>query len=227
MMTRTHPDRGHPIGRGIGTLAGLLVLGACSGAPSEAPGAAGASLPDGYALRLDRVNRDRANFVVTEADGGLTVSTGPAGILYRIDGRVDADRYTVRARFTEVNAPVGHREGFGLFVGGQELGGDAQRYLYFLVRGDGRYLVKRREGEATTEISAGWQPSAAIRMPGADGAEVANALAVAVENGLVTLSVNGEAVARLELEPAALRGVAGVRVNHNLAVRIEQFAVEP
>jgi len=130
-------------------LALVLAAGSC-GDPggSGAPGAVASSahLPGGYAVRLDRQNRDVADFVATINDGSLQVHTGPAGIVYRPAQVVDAESYAVRARFSEVGAPEGHREGFGLFIGGQDLEGTNQRYTYFLVRGDGRYLIRHREG---------------------------------------------------------------------------------
>lgn len=183
-------------------------------------------LPAGYALRLDRSNRDRANFNATLEEGRLRVDTGPAGILYRPDEVVEGAGYTVRARFTEVGAPMGHREGFGLFIGGQELGGPSQRYIYFLVRGDGRFLVKQRDGDATTELSSGWQTAGAVRVPGSDGGEVTNELAIETDAGGLRLSCNGETVADVTLDATWLDGVVGFRVNHNLSVRIEDFDIE-
>ena len=44
-----------------------------------------------------------------------------------------------------------HAEGYGLFMGGQALDGKGQKYTYFLVRDDGKYLIKRRDGEKTSE----------------------------------------------------------------------------
>ena len=115
-------------------LALMLAAGSCGdpgGGGDPTAVAVSAHLPAGYVLRLDRHNRDPADFVATFNDGGLQVHTGPAGIVYRPDQVVDAGRYAVRARFTEIGAPIGHREGFGLFIGGQDLEGTNQRYTYF------------------------------------------------------------------------------------------------
>lgn len=185
-----------------------------------------ASLPPGYALRLDRQNRERANFVVTPDDDGLQVGTGPAGILYRLDQTVDTGGYTVGARFTEIGAPVGHREGFGLFIGGQELAGDSPRYTYFLVRGDGRYLMKRRDGPTTEELSSGWQSSSAVRVPTDEERDVTNELAVSVDDGRLRFLCNGEPVADVPTDALSVQGVVGVRVNHNLRVRIQGFRID-
>lgn len=217
----------------------VIVLGLTAGGCGETPSAVPATdavpsthLPAGYALQLDRANRDRADFVVDADADGVVVETGPAGILYRPDDRDyivetgEASLYRVRGTFTEVGAPLGHREGFGLFIGGQHLGGDEQRYLYFLVRGDGRYLVKKRDGDATVELSSGWQPSAAVRMPTGDVEVVTNELAIEVEGAQLRLLCNGEAVAELLIGETDVSGQVGVRVNHNLHVRVGNVGID-
>lgn len=209
-----------------------LAVGSCGGTgPNDAPAVESDShLPAGYALRLDRPNRDAAEFVTTLDNGVLQIRTGPAGIIYRpdqvSDPLSDPPRFTARARFTEIDAPVGHREGFGLFVGGQELEGDRQRYIYFLVRGDGRYLIKRRDGESTVEISDGWEASDSIRVPTPDNADVANDLEIAVDGERVRFSCNGQLVADRPVGDLSPQGVVGARVNHNLKVRVERLQVE-
>ena len=173
----------HQVTTWIIPLVVALAFGSCGGSgPGDDPPdvASSADVPAGYVLRLDRQNRDPANFVATFNDGGLEVRTGPAGILFRPDQVVDADSYVVRARFTEVDAPMGHREGFGLFIGGQDLEGTNQRYTYFLVRGDGSFLIKQRDGASTPEMSNGWQSSDAVRGATGAGGDVTNDLAVAV-----------------------------------------------
>ena len=228
MMTRSrlHPDVGRRTAARVVPLVVSLAVVSCGDAGPAGGAASTTGLPSGYALRLDRQNRDRADFVASVDDGRLTVHTGPAGILYRPDDLVESERYAVRGRFTEIAAPMGHREGFGLFIGGQRLNDHDQRYIYFLVRGDGRYLVKQRDGDSTTELSQGWQPSDAVRVPTSGGGEVTNELAIAVDGRALRLSCNGEPVADLTVGDLDTSGVAGVRVNHNLQVRIEGFGVD-
>lgn len=212
-----------------------LTAGGCGDdtpAPSTAAEAMPSThLPPGYALQLDRANRARTDFEVQMEGGDLVIETGPAGILYRPAEVTDtvpveeAGRYRVHGGFTQIGAPVGHREGFGLIVGGQHLGGERQRYLYFLVRGDGRYLLKQRDGEATYELSAGWQPSDAIQVTETDGGSVTNELVLEVEGGTLRLLCNGAVVAEMSVDAGDVWGTAGVRVNHNLHVRVADFAV--
>ena len=49
---------------------------------------------------------------------------------------------------------------------------------------------------------------------------------IAVDGGRVRLSCNGELVAEMPIGGLSAQGVAGVRVNHNLRVRIQDFCVE-
>ncbi len=240
-MKRIRSNQGalRPFARNVtpqGMLLGMvlimgLAVGSCGGGDSGGESARTASLahlPPEYELRLDRPNRDRTDFVATVHDdtGNLTVRTGPAGILYRSDDVTESERYTLRGRFTEIGAPTGHREGFGLFIGGHDLDGSGQQYLYFLVRGDGHYLIKQRNGAATTELSQGWQPSDAVRVPMSAGEELSNELAIVVDGDQVRLTCNGQPIADLPVGDLSTRGVVGVRVNHNLWVRIEGFGVE-
>ena len=217
----------------------MMVLGLTAGGCGETPSAVPAAdavpsthLPSGYALHLDRANRDRTDFVVQADAGELVVETGPAGILYRPDDAEhmveadDASLYRVRAAFTEVGAPMGHREGFGIFIGGRQLAGAGRHYVYFLVRGDGRYLVKKRDGDETVELSAGWQPSDAVQVPRSDGGQVTNELAVEVDGTRLRLLCNGESVAELLIGEADATGQVGVRVNHNLHVRVADFGID-
>lgn len=204
-----------------------LATGSCgqTGANDHPAGAAtSARLPPGYALRLDRENRAAADFVVAATEGGMEVHTGPAGILYRPEQVIEATTFGVHAAFTEVDAPEGHREGFGLFVGGRDLESTSQQYVYFMVRGDGHYLIKQRDGDATRDVSDGWQFSTAVRV--ATDHDVVNALAIAVDRMGVHFLCNGHTVATIPGGRLHTQGIVGVRVNHNLRVRIQDFRVD-
>jgi hypothetical protein len=186
----------------------------------------GAALPEGLALRLDRSNRDPADFRVTTGEWGLEVRTGPSGILYRPDESIDAGDFTVSAAFTELGAPMGHREGFGLFIGGRALDDPDQRYTYFLVRADGRFVIKERAGDSTVEVSDGWVSSEAVRVAAMEDGDISNDLSVSVVGDRVRFSCNGEEVADLSVAGLSTHGIVGIRVNHNLMIRVDRFRVE-
>ncbi len=53
--------------------------------------------------------------------------------------------YTVKATFTVTKQPS-HEVSYGLFIGGENLDGDKQKYSYFLIRENGQFLIKKRNG---------------------------------------------------------------------------------
>lgn len=191
--------------------------------PDIAPEGQANALPTGYEVRLDRAGSTAADYHVTQQDGGLHVETGPAGILYDAGDAVESGDYSVSATFTEIGAPPNHREAFGLFIGGSGLQGEQQRYTYFLVRADGRYLIKRRDGAETPTVT-GWTDSEAVN-GAAEGGDVSNELSIEVRGDQVHFSVNGTEVATHPVSDVDAYGIAGIRINHNLNVQVDDFEV--
>ena len=132
-------------------------------ADQAAPG--GGAVPAGWTVRADEGDASGAN--IQTMGKGLHVTTGPALILYRANTDGKGPFHTL-ATFTQTK-PSKHAEGYGLFVGGKALDGAAQQYLYFLVRQDGSYLIKRRDGDKTSDVSKGWVQSDAVKKPDAKG----------------------------------------------------------
>lgn len=224
-------------------LLGLLAFTACAGG-EDAPGEEATEsemeesgsemaseegqmgLPLGFAMRLDHDDADPEEFHVMMEGEEIRVQTGPAGILYRETDRVESGDYSVSATFVEYEAPAEHREAFGIFVGGQDLEGEGQSYAYFLVRADGSYLVKSRQGsETSTAVS--WTESDAVNMQEEEGTNLENMLAVSVAGDVATFSVNGTEVASVSAEElgVGLHGAVGMRVNHRLDVGVRDWSV--
>jgi hypothetical protein len=182
----------------------------------------GGAVPAGWTVRADRGDASGAR--ITTMGKGLHVTTGPAIILYRADTEGSGPFHTL-ATFTQTK-PSKHAEGYGLFVGGKGLDGAAQRYVYFLVRQDGSYLIKRRDGEKTSDVSKGWVQHAAVKKP--DGKGTATNL-LEVDNkrdpSRVAFLVNGQQVYATDAKQLPLDGIVGIRTNHNLDVHIEGFDV--
>src|SRR5688572_5585383 len=197
-------------------------LAAQEQADPDQAAAGGGSVPAGWTVRADKGDAKSAK--IATMGKGLHVTTGPAIILYRSDTQGSGPFHTL-ATFTQTK-PSKHAEGYGLFVGGQSLDGAGQRYVYFLVRQDGSYLIKQREGEKTTDISKGWTPHASVKKPEGNAA-VTNLLEVDNKRDSSTIGflVNGQEVHRTDAKSMALDGGVGIRVNHNLDVHIEGFDV--
>lgn len=151
-------------------------------------------------------------------------TTGPSSILYR-PADTASGSYTLTARVVLPQGPGAQREAFGVFIGGRNLTASTQRYTYFLLRGDGSWRIKFRRGQDQGDVANGWQTSAAIH-PAKPSGEVENQLSVEVGKDQVRFLVNGKALwsgPRAELD---VNGLVGMRINHNLALRLEHFGVK-
>jgi hypothetical protein len=184
--------------------------------------AGGGTLPAGWSARPDEDDVKNIKFVVMEPGYHLTL--GPATILYRLEDRVTGPFHTL-ATFHQMKK-LEHPEGYGLILGGQALAEKGQRYTYFLVRDDGTYLIKRRKGEKTTEITKGWTPHPAVKKSDPQG-KTSNLLEVDAKQDPTRLSfkVNGQTVYTADARSIDLKGIVGLRANHNLDIHIEGFAV--
>ncbi len=181
-------------------------------------------LPEGWLVRLDRPTADPSNLKFVVGAKGYQIVSGPAAIYYRaVDVR--QGKYTVQCSFTQAKA-LAHPEAYGVFFGGSDLDAANQRYLYFLVRQDGRYLIKQRD-DADTHIIVDWTEHAAVNKKD-EGGRATNQLSVIVGADKMQFNVNGEevkSIARSDLLNSD--GHAGLRVNHNLDLEISDFRVSP
>lgn len=178
-------------------------------------------LPEGWSARLDRgSDMSRVKFVTMAP--GWHVTLGPAAIFYRAADRVNGP-FHAEATIHQTAAPA-HPEGYGLFYGGQALDGEGQKYTYFLVRGDGKFLIKERNGAETRNVTEGWTDHAAVKKQDAEG-RTANKLEIDATGEQVRYLVNGQEVHAAAKTPGGTNGIVGLRVNHNLDVHIEGLAV--
>ena len=192
-----------------------------AGAHADHAGHQATGMPEGWQVRLDRPGSTApVHFMAME--GRLHAILGPAGIFYNPQTTATG-AYRAEGTFT-LNKPSAHPEAFGMFLGGRDLEGPAQDYLYFLVRQDGKFMVKHRAGTETHTV-IDWTEHAAVRRPGADGT-AANTLAVESSAAGVRFLVNGTEVGTL---PRGVNtdGIVGLRLNHNLDVTVSDFAVHP
>jgi len=183
--------------------------------------AGGGTLPSGWKARVDG-NASLNGVKMMPMGGGVHFMTGPAGIYYKPADK-GTGAYEARATFTQME-PAAHPEAYGLIIGGADLEGAAQKYTYFLIRQDGKYLIKRRAGDQTPTI-ADWTDSAAIKKADTSG-KMSNTLAVDVGKDKVRFLVNGTEVAAADTAKVDAAGIAGLRINHNLNVHVEGFTVK-
>ncbi len=215
----------------LGSAAMLLLVALPLAAQGHAGhGAQGAgplhvALADGWHARLDRPADTAPEF--TTMPPGWHVTSGPSAILYD-PAHQASGTYRVDSKIFLFD-PGERREGFGVFIGGQHLDGDDQRYTYFLLRRDGRFLIKTRAG-ADTEVVQDWTAHPAIRSwehRGDGEATAENDLAIDVRADDVVFLVNGQEVTRVPRSRIDTDGVVGLRVNHGLNLHIATLDLTP
>jgi len=180
-------------------------------------------------MRVDRSTDasdpdDTPEVTFTTTANGFQIGTGPAVVAWD-PAHTASGTYTLRGRFTLLE-PSGHTNYYGLIMGGMDLAGAGQHYVYFLVAQNGTYLVKYRMGEEVGDIKARG-PHEAVRRPGDDGRSV-NDLEVRVGANSIDFVVNGTVVHTQPKTGMATMtdGIYGVRVNHTLpGVLVENFGV--
>jgi hypothetical protein len=198
-------------------LLGVSVLGASLAAQA----------PQGWQVRIDRSQSasdpdDVPELKVMAMGKGFHVTGGPAGTFWNPTSTA-AGNYTARATFTLMK-PSGHTNYYGLIFGGADLAGAGQRYVYFLVAQNGRFLIRSRTGDKVDDVQAA-TAHASVRQPGADGRSV-NTLEVRVAGNTVSYVVNGAVVHTTPKGGAVgTDGLVGVRINHVLDVMVDGFEV--
>ncbi len=182
--------------------------------------AGGGRLAAGWMARTDR-GQNFDNIRLVEKGPGWDITVGPGVTLYREDDSATGS-YTISATIEQLSSK-GHGHGTGLIFGGKDLQTADQVYSYFLVRGDGSYIIKTRTGDDTAEVR-GWTKNAAINE--SELANMTNEVAVRVANGNVIFMVNGTEVDRVPAADLYTEGIVGLRLNHNLDMHIDNFKIE-
>lgn len=183
---------------------------------------ASGSLPAGWSIRLDSGATKPDGVSVMPMGGGIHFKTGPAGIYYRAaDAKTGV--YEVRAAFSQME-PSAHPEAYGIFIGGANLAAATQKYTYFLVRQDGKFMISRRDGAKVTPVIP-WTDNAAVKKTDAS-VKGTNVLSIVVAADKVRFLVNNTEVSAQPAAGVDGAGIAGLRVNHNLNVHVDGFGVK-
>jgi hypothetical protein len=181
----------------------------------------GGVFPPGWAVRVDAGSPTQLSFAVMAP--GWHATTATSAIIYRTDDKASGT-YEVSSKMHLFPEGPGHREAFGIFLGGQDLQGPGERYTYFIIRGDGTFKVKRRAGASATDITRDWTTSPAIVKARTDG-PVANALSVSVAGSKVSFLVNGQEVYSAPRANIDTDGIVGLRINHNLSIHVASLDI--
>jgi hypothetical protein len=188
-----------------------------------------AQAPKGWKLRVDRSTSasdpDGAGAISFVTSGSGFHATNPQAAVYWNSANTASGAYTLKGTFTLMK-PSGHNNYYGLVFGGKGLEGPQQKYIYFLVAQNGTWLIKNRDGDATTGNVAPKTANDAVKKPD-DSGKSTNALEVRVGADKVDFVVNGTVVhSAPKAGPLAdTDGIYGIRVNHLLEVQVDEFAV--
>ena len=176
--------------------------------------------PTGWKARFDDASAKPEDVIVDEKDGALTFTSGPAAIYYKGD-KAEKD-FDFSATFSQLK-PTAMLEAYGLFIAGQDLDKDTQRYTYFLVRQDGKYTIKTRNGSATKTI-VDWTNAPSMREP--KGVKTSNTLEIRATANSVQFVVDSKPVHAMTRDQVGPDGLAGVRINHNLNVQVSKLEIK-
>ena len=156
---------------------------------------------------------------------GVHVTTAGPGfaIFWQPDSMAKGD-FSISATFTQMERS-GHPNAYGLFLGGDDLAGDGQRYTYFMLRQGGMFLVKKRMGEDLPTL-VDWTAHDAVNDLDSEGSST-NTLSVEADGDTVRFLVNGTEVASQPRSAVDTDGVTGLRVTHLLNMHIDQLMLSP
>jgi len=185
-----------------------------------------AQAPKGWKMRVDRSTNasdpDAGGPIKFMQMGSTLHAINPQAAVYWSPANTASGTYALKGTFTLMK-PSGHTNYYGLVFGGGDLEGAGETYLYFMVAQDGTWLIKRRQGEQTSDV-APRAPNAAVKKPDASGKST-NALEVRVGADKIDYVVNGTVVHSMPKAGAKTDGIYGIRVNHLLEVQIDGLAV--
>ncbi len=191
----------------------------------------GGALPDGWMLRFDPPYRGRPAPKPTEVNframgPGFHLTSGPAALYYRTADRATGN-YTVSATISQ--AKSSSHEAYGLFVGGTELQGADQNYIYMVVHPQGgKFLINHRTSDGTPTSLVPYTETNAVHKEDPTTGAASNTVAIRVAGGVLHFMINGTEVKTLtasEIPDFSTTGIAGLRLNHNLDVHISDFGV--
>lgn len=179
--------------------------------------------PDAGAVADARLAQDGAN---------LHAQTGPA-ISYWNPANTATGNYMVKATFTEAKQTMTHPHPFGIFIGGNDLGTDSQTLLYCVAYRNARALVRGFSGATPFNVfsTPRGQTQAGVNTAAADQ-PVTQEIQWMVMNGTAECSINGQSVGKFAAADVvgagklkSLDGVYGLRIAHNVDVKIAGFSM--
>ncbi len=193
-----------------------------SGDDAKPPIVGGGEIAKGFEIRFDKAESKRESIRLATTEKGFMAQGGPNAIYWNPANKTSG-RYSLSVEVQHLDSHL-HPHGAGLVFGGAKLADPAQVYTYFLVRGDGKFLIKKRDGENTAEITS-WSDNDAVK-PEDDKGVAKNKLGVEVGEKETRFLVNGVEVHRAANEKIHTQGLYGFRVIHDLKIQFVGLSCE-
>jgi hypothetical protein len=180
-------------------------------------------LPAGWDARFDHPSAKVSDVQFNVNGNEFQFVSGPAAVYFNnndiMNGNFEAEGVFFQNKASK------HPEAYGIFFGGKDLKAKDQHYYYFLVRQDGKYLIKSRDADKTNLI-VDWKANDAVKAKDKNG-QTKNTLKIQVDNDAVNFFVNGKQVDTLPKSKfTSTDGQVGLRINHNLNVEVSDFSVK-
>ena len=217
------------------TVAAAPTAGAQDASRSVAGG--GIAVP-GWMGRIDaretQAGMTLENAKLTKSGDTLHAVTGPQLAYWHPDNRASGN-YTVKATFTEPQymALNNHPHPYGIFIGGNDMGTDAQSYLYCAAYGNGRFIVRGFGPQPFQLNGPRGEASEVINRASGPGQPVSQEVAVTVIGDKVECSVNGKVVGsynKADLVTAgrlkSTDGIYGIRLGHNTEAKVTGLTMQ-
>lgn len=173
------------------------------------------------------------NSKLAKEGDALHITTGPA-VAYWNPANTASGDYTVKATFREpkymnLNS---HPHPYGVFIGGNDMGTDAQTYLYCAAYGNGNFIV-RGFGPAAFQMNGHeGAENAAVHKAAKPGEPVTQEIALSVKDDDVSCWINGKQVAKYDKSALvgsgklkSTDGVYGIRFAHNTDAFVTGFTM--
>ncbi len=197
------------------------------------------TLPAGWMVRFDPVNPRFArpgapapslsDIAFVPMGAGFHITSGPAAIYYNSKDMASG-MFSASATFKQAKSM--QHESYGVFIGGMRLQDSTQNYLYLVIRPmDGHLAIGHRGSDGRPQYLVPMSDAANpnVNIESSTDGSATNTLMIHVAKDSVHFLVNGKLVkgiAKSDLGGAMTDGQAGLRVNHNISVHVDGWAVK-
>jgi hypothetical protein len=151
---------------------------------------------------------------------GWHITTGAASLLFD-PRRVVDDRFSLTAEMFVF--PETKEDGYGIFVGGRQLDGNAAHYIALQLRRDGSAAVFQRNGSRSTPLINWKRIDAVPPHPGTEPQKVS--MSIETDSTSLRFTANGVEIGRVPRSGLDFSGQFGFRIGNNVNLHIVRLDV--